>query len=281
MELTLVISLLCLLFAIAFKLWRQPKQPKNNLPPGPAGLPIMGHIHLIQNPIHERLQKLSQTYGPVMSLRFGSRFVVVVSSPSAAEECFSKNDIILANRPPFLNGKYLNYNFTTVAAANYGDHWRNLRRLGCIEIFSATRLKSFLDIRKDEVTRLVGRLHQASKHGFEKVELRTMLLDETFNVIMRMMAGKRYYGEGVDDVKEAEEFKQHMQEYSKYTKATNLSDLFPILQLIDLGGLRKGMTSLSKKMDMFLQGLVEEHRGDKTCRNTMISHLLALQESQP
>ncbi|KAJ6697309.1 hypothetical protein OIU85_003658 [Salix viminalis] len=61
---------------------------------------------------------------------------------SLAEECFTKNDINFANRPPFLNGKHLHYNFTTVVSANYGDHWRNLRRICAIEIFSLSRLNS-------------------------------------------------------------------------------------------------------------------------------------------
>ncbi|KAF5930729.1 hypothetical protein HYC85_031602 [Camellia sinensis] len=33
-------------------------------------------------------------------------------------------------------------------------------------------------------------------------------------------------------------------------------------------------------MDAFLQGLIDEHRRDKS-KNTMIDHLLSLQESQP
>jgi hypothetical protein len=36
----------------------------------------------------------------------------------------------------------------------------------------------------------------------------------------------------------------------------------------------------SKKMDVFLQGLVDEHRDDRD-RNTMINRFLALQEEQP
>ncbi|KAJ4826853.1 hypothetical protein Tsubulata_038107 [Turnera subulata] len=277
MEVTFGLSLLCLLLAIGLKLLRQPKK---NLPPGPPGLPIIGHLHLLKNPIHRRFHKLSQKYGPVMSLRFGSRFVVVVSTPEAVEECFSKNDVVLANRPPFLNGKYLNYNFTTLASAGYGDHWRNLRRLSSIEIFSATRLKSFLDIRKDEVMHLVSRLHHVSKDGFAKVELRSLFLDETFNVIMRMMAGKRYFGENVDGAEEAAQFKQHMQDYTALTKVTNLGDLFPLLGFIDIGGLRKKMIDLSEKFDLFLQRIIDEHRSDKT-RNSMVSHLLQLQETQP
>jgi cytochrome P450 len=71
-----------------------------------------------------------------------------------------------------------------------------------------------------------------------------------------------------------------MHEFSECTRVTNLGDLFPILQCIDYDGFKNRMTQLGKRMDAFWQGLIDEHRVDKD-RNTMVSHLLALQESEP
>ena len=158
--------------------------------------------------------------------------MIVVSSPSAVEECFTKNDIILANRPPFLNGKVLNYNFTTLAAAPYGDHWRNLRRLTAIEVLSSSRLNTFAGIRREEVKNLLRKIHKTCGDGSAVIELRTILLDLNFNIMMRMVAGKKYYGEDVDGLEESKRFKDMMQEFSECTRVTNLGDLFPILQSI-------------------------------------------------
>ncbi|XP_034692458.1 cytochrome P450 81Q32-like [Vitis riparia] len=115
------------------------------LPPTPPAIPILGHLHLLlKQPIHRHLQTPSQKYGPIFSVRFGSRLLVFISSPSTVEECFTKNDIIFANRPCFLFGKYIDYNYTTIASAPYGEHWRNLRRLSTLEIFSTNCLNMFL-----------------------------------------------------------------------------------------------------------------------------------------
>ncbi|KAL3525653.1 hypothetical protein ACH5RR_014025 [Cinchona calisaya] len=104
-----------------------------NLPPSPfPALPIIGHLHLLKPPLYRTFYNLSQKYGPIISLQFGNRLVVVVSSPSAVEECFTKNDVVFANRPRFLVGKYLGYNYTNMIGSPYGDHWRNLRRLGSV-----------------------------------------------------------------------------------------------------------------------------------------------------
>jgi cytochrome P450 len=197
------------------------------------------------------------------------------------EECFTKNDIVLANRPHFLSGKYLNYNNTTMGKVEYGDHWRNLRRISALEIFSSPRLTSLFSIRREEVMALLRRLHSVSKHGnYAKVELRSMLLDLTCNIMMRMVAGKRYYGEDVKEIEEARIFKEIMEEFAECIVMINVGDLIPMLQWVDFTGHLKKLDRLGKKMDVFLQGLVDEHR-DNRDRNTMINRFLALQEEQP
>jgi cytochrome P450 len=267
---------------LAVTLLQKARKHRMKLPPSPPGRLILGHLPLLKQPkaIHRTLHDISQKYGPIVTLKFGFRTVIIVSSPAAVEECFTKNDITLANRPPFLNGKVLNYNFTTLAAAPYGDHWRNLRRLTAIEVFSASRLNTFASIRREEVKNLLRKIHRLCGDGSAVIELRTMLLDLNFNVMMRMVAGKKYYGEDVDGLEESKRFKDMMHEFSECTRVTNLGDLFPILQCIDYDGFKNRMTQLGKRMDAFWQGLIDEHRVDKT-RNTMVSHLLALQESEP
>ncbi|GLT69338.1 hypothetical protein SLA2020_414960 [Shorea laevis] len=249
-------SLSLLVIAIAFKLiylqTRTPPKPKH-LPPSPPSLPILGHLHLVKKPLHRTFHRLSQKYGQIFSLQFGSCLVVIVSSPSAVEECFTKNDVVLANRPRFLAGKHLGYNNTTVTTSPYGDHWRNLRRITSLEIFSTNRLNMFLGIRRDEIKRLLIKLGRKRYYG---------------------------YGEDVKDEEEARQFREIMREASANGGASNPAEFVPILRWIDHGGLEKRMMKLAKKTDAFLQGLVDEKKGEEE-GNTMIHHMLSLQKSQP
>lgn len=284
-------SLLSLAFILTVKIILQIQSRRlKNLPPGPPTIPIIGNLHHLKHPLHRTFTTLSQKYGDIISLWFGSRLVVVVASPSIAQECFTKNDVVLANRPKFLTGKYIFYNYTTLGSASYGDHWRNLRRITTIDVLSNHRLNSFHGVRKDETLRLVEKLrNDVVKEGnfsFTDVELRHRLTEMTFNAMMRMISGKRYYGDDGDvtDVKEAKQFRDIISEILSLLGANNKGDFLPLLRLFDLDHLEKRCKRISKRADAFLQGLIEQHQNANHSDNdgdTMIDHLLKLRETQP
>ncbi|KAG4990544.1 hypothetical protein JHK87_024001 [Glycine soja] len=272
-----------LAFILTFKLLFQRRKYKN-LPPGPPPLPIIGNLNLLENPLHRFFQRMSKTHGNIFSLWFGSRLAVVVSSPSAFQECFTKNDVVLANRPRSLSGKHIFYNYTTVGSSSYGEHWRNLRRIIALDVLSTQRIHSFTGIRKDETERLIRILAKVSCMGYAHVELGSMFHDLTYNNMMRMISGKRYYGDEsqIKDVEEAKEFRETVAEMLQLTGVSNKSDYLPFLRWFDFQNLEKKLKSIHKRFDTFLDKLIHEQRSKKKQReNTMIDHLLNLQESQP
>ncbi|XP_021902672.1 isoflavone 2'-hydroxylase-like [Carica papaya] len=221
-----------------------------NLPPTlfPC-LPIIGHLYLLKQPIYRTLSRISEQNGDVLLLRFGSRKVLVVSSPSAAEECFTKNDVVFANRPRFLIGKHLAYNFSGMSWAPYGDHWRNLRRISSLELLSASRLQMLYHIRADEVKNMIRNFLKCQDC---LVDLRTSFFELTLNMMMRMIAGKRYYGENVEDVKEAKRFREFHAETFKLSGSAPIGDFIPWVKSWDL---EKRMIECQKKRDEFMQDL--------------------------
>lgn len=249
---------------------------KRKLPPSPhPKLPLWGHLHLLKFPLHRTYHHLSTKLGPIFSLQLGSRHVVVVSSHTIVDECFTQNDVVLANRPRFIIGKYISYNYASLASAPYGDHWRNIRRLTTVEIFSNSRLNLFQSIRHDEVARMLDKVRGNSG----RVELRPLLSELTFNNIMRMVCGKRYFGEDESN-DEAKEFRELKDEVFARAGLSNPADFFPVFRWIDYKDFEKSIKRVHGRMDVFLQGLIDEHRRRKG-GNTMIDHLLSLQQSEP
>ncbi|XP_021908295.1 cytochrome P450 81D11-like [Carica papaya] len=279
---TVLYTSLTLIFIFFLRKLLQFSNSRTNqkLPPSPHGrLPLIGHLHLLKHPTHRTLYDLSLKYGPILSLRFGSHLVFVVSSPSIAEECFTTNDVVLANRPRHLSGKYIDYDNTTMVAAPYGSHWRNLRKIGSIEIFSTHRINMFSSIRKDELKRLLCRLGRDSREGFTKVELKSLFTNLTLNNMMRMVAGKRYCDDGTNNEEEAIEFKEIAAGIFKLSGASNVGDFLPILNWFG-HSFEKKLKEMGERMDRFLQRLIDERRNNGG-RNTVVDHLLTLQQSEP
>ncbi|KAF8377608.1 hypothetical protein HHK36_030990 [Tetracentron sinense] len=280
-----------LIFLSLFLLTKHVLHKSKNLPPSPLSLPFLGHLYLLKKPLHRTLATISAQHGPILFLRFGSRPVLLVSSPSAAEECFTKNDIVFANRPRLLAGKHLGYNFTSLAWAPYGDHWRNLRRITALEIFSSNRLQMFSGIRSDEVRSMIQRLVRgcSSDGGFKMVEMKSVFFELTLNIMMRMIAGKRYYGENVGESESegARKFREIVTETFHLGGATNIGDFLPVLKWVGFKGMEKPLMRLQEKRDGFMQELIEEHRrmrskfSDGERKKTMIDVLLSLQETEP
>ncbi|XP_047312312.1 cytochrome P450 81Q32-like [Impatiens glandulifera] len=257
------------------------KRLKRNLPPSPSPtFPIIGHLRLLSDLPHRTFHELSQKLGPVFSLQLGNRLAVVVSSPSAVEECFTKNDIILANRPNFISGKFIGYNYTSMIESPYGDHWRKMRRLLTVEIFSTTRLNSSLSIRQDQVKHLLRDLYQVSSSTFTAVNMRSRLSELSFNNIMSMISGIKCFNHGEFSNFKAKEILNTIDEIFKLRGVSHLADFLPFLRLFDYQNYEKNFSTLQKKMDAFLEYLIDQHRLSNE-GNSMIDHLLILQEKQP
>uniref|UniRef100_M1BXZ4 CYP81B36 n=2 Tax=Solanum tuberosum TaxID=4113 RepID=M1BXZ4_SOLTU len=280
------------LFLVHYIISRHFLNKLQNLPPSPfPTLPFIGHLYLLSKPFHRALFKVSNRYGSVVFLQFGSRPVLLVSSPLVAEDCFTKNDIIFANRPDFLSGKYFGYNFTSLAWSSYGEHWRNLRRISTLEVLSSYRIQTLSSIRSDKINYLIRRLFRVSIENLEKiVEMKSSLFNFTFNVISRMIAGKRYYGE---NSKEAMLFQDISKETINTTPKANILDFLPFMRWFGLHSVEEKMMELQKKRDNFMRKEIDEHRRLKTSgsfpsaevvagkKKTIMEVLLDLQKTDP
>lgn len=83
---------------VAYTRWMDPWRHRRGLkfPPGPPCLPILGNVlQLGRNP-HKSLAQLAKQYGPLMSLKLGTQFVGVASSPEMALEILQKQGLVFS-----------------------------------------------------------------------------------------------------------------------------------------------------------------------------------------
>ncbi|XP_022731091.1 flavonoid 3'-monooxygenase-like [Durio zibethinus] len=240
------------------------RRNKIKLPPGPKPWPIIGNLNLIGSLPHQSLHKLSQQYGPLMQLKFGSYPVVVASSADMARQFLKKHDQIFASRPQTAAGKYTTYNYSNVTWAPYGPYWRQGRKIFLNELFSSKRLESFEYIRVEERRAFVSRLYALSgKH----VVLKEQLSRFTLSVISRIVLGKKYFSESGDQLETSivslEEFQETLDELFLLNGVLNIGDWMPCLGFLDLQGYVKRMKALKKKLDRFHEHVFDEHKRKK------------------
>ncbi|KAK6939668.1 Cytochrome P450 [Dillenia turbinata] len=276
---------LAIIIFLLFKLHAKHKSRKK-LPPSPPSIPVIGHLHLLKRPIYGTLQSMSNKYGQVMLLKFGMRRVLVVSSASSFEECFTTNDIIFSSRPWRLRAKQLNYDHTTIDTAPYGDLWRNLRRFMTLEIFSSSRLTTTSALRQEEVRLWAsGFLRHYQREGLTKIELKAKFTEISFNIITMMIVGRRFHGEYVRDTEEAAHVRQFMEEIFEIYGEKDMGENLPFLYWIDCGGVKKRRQRFKEKLDNFLERWIDDciptNTTSDSTERTVMGILLSLQKTQP
>lgn len=270
------IFLCCVFLGICiFLILKQLLKPRKhrNSPPGPAVLPVVGHLHLLKPVAHRSLRALSKEHGAIMQLFFGRLPVVVISSPSAAEECFTKNDAVFSNRPDSAASRILGYDNTTVGFAPHGDHWKNLRRITTVHLFSSAIFQQTSASRSAEIHFLIRKMLQSSeRQQWRKVNLKNLFFELVYNIAMVTIAGKR--GPVMDDM-------------FGPSKILDFCDYFPLLRWIDLLGTQRKFKSLNMRRDKFLQSLIDEARTKLESstsiegKKSYLEALLSMQKAEP
>lgn len=86
--LTLMVFLLTLVGARVLTRWWKTR----HLPPGPRGIPLLGYLPFFDGDTHLHYLELARKYGPVLSLRLGNQYVVVLSDYKMIREAFRKEE---------------------------------------------------------------------------------------------------------------------------------------------------------------------------------------------
>jgi hypothetical protein len=186
-ELIFVIFILILSATFFHSKWHHKNGRKN--PPGPKPLPIIGNLHMIGKLPHRSLQSLSQKYGPIMSLKLGQVQTIVVSSPETAELFLKTHDSVFASRPKNFVSDYVTYGSKGLTFTEYGDNWRNMRKLCTMQLLHASKVEMFAPLRKEELGFLVNSLRKSSTLH-EVVDVHKVVVDLIENIGHKMIMGR-------------------------------------------------------------------------------------------
>ncbi|XP_020590254.1 cytochrome P450 76C2-like [Phalaenopsis equestris] len=256
-----IAALLALSLAVSFLLFIMLKRKRGNayqhlpLPPGPYGLPILGSLPFINRNLHHYFAGLARTYGPVLSLRLGSKLCVAISSPSAARQILKDQDVAFANHAtPAAARFYFRGSNPNLLLAPYGPLWRTMRKTAVQEMLNAASIEVVAPFRRREMRRTVEELLASARTG-AAVDVR----ETTFKTMLNMMTSM-LWGERVASAGEGKEFRRAIEDVVELLMAPNVADFFPVVAALDPQGLGRRVKKLMGWIYKYLDMTVEKKK---------------------
>ena len=168
------------------------------LPPGPFAYPIVGNwLQFRKGLTPQNLAQVAKQYGDLVLLQMGQKKVLVVSSPELAKEVLVTQGAEFGAR-----ARNLVFDMTTgqgqdMVFADYGDHWRKMRRIATLPFFTNKVVQqnriaweAEVDIAMEDIKKLPG----ATTSG---IIIRQRIQLMMYNVVYKMMFGRTF--SGLDD----------------------------------------------------------------------------------
>uniref|UniRef100_A0A1W7HBR5 Cytochrome P450 n=1 Tax=Scoparia dulcis TaxID=107240 RepID=A0A1W7HBR5_SCODU len=232
------------------------------LPPGPTPWPIVGNIpHMIKGSSmpHVFLTNLAKTYGPLISLKLGTKCWIIASSPEAAMEILKTKDRILSGRyvPHAFPIPYPEINKSSIAWSECNDFWKNLRTLLRTHLFSNNAMESQAQVWEKSITQLVEFVR--SKEG-EVLKIADLVSATAFNLLGNALLSRDFLN--LDDVMNGDGgLRGVMREYLATLAAPNLADFYQIFKNHDVQGLCKKSRDIADKIRAVWEPIIEQRRG--------------------
>lgn len=231
-----------------------------NLPPGPWGLPIVGYLPFMPKGNPENvLNDLCKKYGNVMSVRFGSKLVIILDDYDAIKEAYVKQGDIFSGRPqnPTMLIAENDFGITVSDGAPWREHRRfvmsSLRDYGMGKLSLEPRLMeevhAFLDI-------------MASQNG-APFDFSNALGMSTANIISTLEFGKRFdYNDG-----RFSRLRTMLDEMMESFSTIDMRVTFPWIKYLPFSDRitnLKRLIQLDNAVKLFVNDQIEEHKLEYT-----------------
>lgn len=199
-------------------------------PPGPWGLPFIGHLLFLGKDHAKQFQRYREEFGDVYQLRLGVWPTVIISGYHTVKKVLSEQSDSFAARPAFNSFKFINK--MRGLTFSYFDQRYLLHRK-----IASTVLKEYSsrmeEIMQEEANRIVSDFLNENGRPFNPNKVVT---EATGSIIYQFCYGK---GENIREDKDFLELLENHKNFKEMAKAANPTDVLPWTQIFFQEKVRK------------------------------------------
>lgn len=166
------------------------------------------------------------------------------------------NDLSFSSRPKFTIPNILVFGSKDISLSPYGEYWRQLKSIVTIHLLSNTRVRSFHEVREQEIGHMIDMLGESRG---SLVDMSSMLLSLTNNIICSVAIGRKY-----DGLKLTNLLKDFLNIFTVFSIGSYISWLS---WLDRLNGLKGRAEKNATEFDDFLENIINEHIEKKNVVN--------------
>nr|AHZ12854.1 CYP76 [Plectranthus barbatus] len=259
---------IAVVLAIWFECRRRRRSAK--LPPGPYPFPIIGNILQLGSSPHLSITKLSKTYGPLMSLRLGQIYTVVVSSPEMAREVLQKHDLAFSRRMVPAAAQSMGHHKSSLVFLPVGDDWRKIRKICKEQMLLSQRMQGSEWLRQAKLGTLLEYVRHCCDEG-RVVNVAQAIFICTLNLMSATLFSIQV-AEFESDA--AQEFKKAVENITRAVAVPNLGDYFSILKPLDLQGIKRNADFHLARMLGLIEDIINERLQSRSASSPKKSDLL-------
>ncbi|KAM9155771.1 cytochrome P450 2K4-like [Pangshura tecta] len=162
---------------------------REDFPPGPKPLPIIGNLHImdLKRPYRTMLE-LSKKYGPVFSIQMGCQKMVVLSGYETVKEALVNQADAFAERPKVPVFEELSKGYGIIFS--HGNNWKVMRRFTLTTLRDFGMGKRIIEDRIVEEYRFLIKDIESRKG--KPFEIATIMNAAVANIIVSILLGERF-----------------------------------------------------------------------------------------
>ncbi|XP_028652749.1 cytochrome P450 2C8-like [Erpetoichthys calabaricus] len=270
---TLVLAAIVLVFFLL--LFRRDSSRYSKMPPGPTPLPFVGNMLQLKPWVFlERIMKLQETYGPMVTVYFGWKPIVVLLGFQAVQEALVEQADVFAGRHVSQLIMKLTGDFGLVQSS--GERWKQLRR------FSISTLRDY-GMGKRTIEEWIQEEARHLTEEFRKTkgsscDPNIFLSRAVSNVICSIVFGQRFDYQDENFAKLLYLIDENMRLIS--SPVAMLYSVFPIFMKLFPGNLNKMLRNV-KEVKQFTSSIIEKHKAtlvSNSPRDFIDSFLIKMKE---